>query len=202
MRPHRYRILVSGRLSKSTSEVGFEDLCVDYEGANTCLTGELDQAALYGVLNRILDFGLELVALSRLDDEPKRRPDVLACLEETRTPTFYLGDGWLHPERGQNRTGRKCLIVRGFRMEPPIGIEPMTYALRACPPTRLVGRCRFLAQAQRVSWAVLLAVDDRPGAPRGHASGLDLQLEKSSACAWRAGSSQVGSSLGLAEIGP
>ena len=37
------------------------------------LTGELDQAALYGVLNRILAFGLELVALSRLGDEPKRR---------------------------------------------------------------------------------------------------------------------------------
>jgi hypothetical protein len=48
----------------------FEDLCVEYDGANTGLTGELDQAALYGVLNRILAFRLELVALSRLDDEP------------------------------------------------------------------------------------------------------------------------------------
>jgi hypothetical protein len=87
VRPHRYRIFVSGRLSKSTSEVGFEDLCVDYDGPNTCLTGELDQAALYGVLNRILDFGLELVALSRLDEEPKRTPDALARLAETRTST-------------------------------------------------------------------------------------------------------------------
>jgi hypothetical protein len=25
---------------------------------------------------------------------------------------------------------RKCLVVTGFRAEPPIGIEPMTYALR------------------------------------------------------------------------
>ena len=53
-------------------------LCVEYDGANTGLTGELDQAALYSVLNRILAFGLELVALSRLDDEPERRADTLA----------------------------------------------------------------------------------------------------------------------------
>ena len=68
---------MSGRLGKITREV-FEDLCVEYHGANTVLTGELDQAALYGVLNRILAFGLELVALSRLDDEPKRSLDALA----------------------------------------------------------------------------------------------------------------------------
>jgi hypothetical protein len=65
---HRYRIIVSGRLGKTTREI-FEDLYVEYDGANTGLTGELDQAALYGVLNRIPVFGLELVALSRLDDE-------------------------------------------------------------------------------------------------------------------------------------
>jgi hypothetical protein len=77
VRLHRYRIIVSGRPGKITREV-FEDLCVEDFGANTGLTGELDQAALYGVLNRILAFGLELVALSRLDDEPKQRPDTLA----------------------------------------------------------------------------------------------------------------------------
>ena len=82
MRPHRYRIIVSGRLGRFTREV-FEDLCVeyDYHGADTGLTGELDQAALYGVLNRIQAFGLELVALNRLDDELKRSPDALARSE-------------------------------------------------------------------------------------------------------------------------
>ena len=68
MQPHRYRIIVSGRLGEITCEV-FGDLCVETDGANTGLTGELDQAALFGVLNRIPAFGLELVALSRLDDE-------------------------------------------------------------------------------------------------------------------------------------
>jgi hypothetical protein len=67
MRRHRYRIVVSGRLGKTTREV-FEDLCLEFDGANTGLTGELDQAGLYGVLNRIPEFGLELLALSRLDD--------------------------------------------------------------------------------------------------------------------------------------
>jgi len=33
---------------------------------NTVLTGDLDQAALYGTLNRILSLGFELVELSRL----------------------------------------------------------------------------------------------------------------------------------------
>jgi hypothetical protein len=66
---HWYRIIVSGRLGKIAREI-FEDLRVDYDGTNTGLTGDLDQAGLYGVLNRIPAFGLELVALSRLDDEP------------------------------------------------------------------------------------------------------------------------------------
>jgi hypothetical protein len=68
MGPYRYRIIVSGTLGEITREV-FEDLCIESDGANTGLSGELDQAGLYGVLDRILAFGLELVALSRLDDE-------------------------------------------------------------------------------------------------------------------------------------
>ena len=67
MRPHRYRIIVSGSLGEIALEI-FGDLCVESDGANTGLTGDLDQAALFGVLNRIPAFGLELVALSRLDE--------------------------------------------------------------------------------------------------------------------------------------
>jgi hypothetical protein len=65
---HRYRIIVSGTLGELTRQV-FEDLRVESDGANTGLSGELDQAGLFGVLARIMEFGLELVALSRLDDE-------------------------------------------------------------------------------------------------------------------------------------
>jgi len=69
MKPHRYRIIVSGTLGELTRQV-FDDLRVESDGADTGLTGELDQAGLFGVLNRIRDFGLELMALSRVDGEP------------------------------------------------------------------------------------------------------------------------------------
>ena len=69
VRPHRYRVIVAGSLGE-VCRGAFEDLSVEPDGVNTGLTGELDQAALYGVLNRVLALGLELVALNRLDDEP------------------------------------------------------------------------------------------------------------------------------------
>ena len=71
MGAHRYRIIVSGTLGETTRAI-FDDLCVEPVGANTGLTGELDQAGLYGVFDRIQAFGLELVALSRLDGETNR----------------------------------------------------------------------------------------------------------------------------------
>jgi hypothetical protein len=65
---HRYRITVSGRLGEIGREA-FTDLGTEFDGMNTALTGELDQAALYGVLNRILALGLELVEINRLADD-------------------------------------------------------------------------------------------------------------------------------------
>jgi len=64
---NRYRIVVSGALGKVGHEI-FWDLRVEGNGANTALIGDLDQAALYGVLDRILVLGLELVELSRLPE--------------------------------------------------------------------------------------------------------------------------------------
>jgi hypothetical protein len=61
---HRYRIVVSGALGKVGRDV-FWDLRIEGNGTNTALTGDLDQAALYGVLDRILVLGLEIVELSR-----------------------------------------------------------------------------------------------------------------------------------------
>ncbi len=69
MRPRRYRFIICGRLSAPCCGV-FEDLCVEPDGANTGMTGELDQAALHGVLGRIQVLGLELMELNRLEDAP------------------------------------------------------------------------------------------------------------------------------------
>lgn len=67
MRTHRYQITISGGLG-ATAREAFADFRIEPNGINTALIGDLDQAALYGALNRILALGLELVALTRLND--------------------------------------------------------------------------------------------------------------------------------------
>jgi hypothetical protein len=68
VRTHRYRIIVAGGLGEVGREA-FADLLIEPNGTNTVLTGDLDQAALYGALNRILALGLELVELSRITNQ-------------------------------------------------------------------------------------------------------------------------------------
>ena len=66
MRTYRYRITIAGGLGEVGHEA-FPDLLIESNDTNTVLVGDLDQAALYGTLNRILALGLELVELSRLN---------------------------------------------------------------------------------------------------------------------------------------
>ena len=67
MRTHSYRITVAGDLGEIGREA-FSDLRIEANGTNTVLIGDLDQAALYGTLNRILSLGFELIELRRLTD--------------------------------------------------------------------------------------------------------------------------------------
>ena len=69
MRPHRYRITVSGGLGETIREA-FGDFNIRPDGADTVLTANLDQAALHGALNRIRQLGLDVVQVCRLPDEP------------------------------------------------------------------------------------------------------------------------------------
>jgi hypothetical protein len=64
---YRYRITVRGGLGDASRQA-FEDFIVESDSTETRLIRELDQAALYGALNRIQSLGLELVALTRLAD--------------------------------------------------------------------------------------------------------------------------------------
>jgi hypothetical protein len=64
---HRYRIIVAGGLSEIGREA-FSDFRIEANGPNTVLVRDLDQAALYGTLNRILSLGFELIELRRLTD--------------------------------------------------------------------------------------------------------------------------------------
>ena len=67
MRTHRYQITISGSLGEIGREA-FGDFRIESNGTDTTLVGDLDQAALYGVLNRILALGFELLEMTRLTD--------------------------------------------------------------------------------------------------------------------------------------
>ena len=65
--PARYQIRVRGAIDPHWSE-WFAGMAIEHDpGGDTLLTGSLaDQAALYGVLQRIRDLGLILLAVARL----------------------------------------------------------------------------------------------------------------------------------------
>jgi hypothetical protein len=63
--PRRYRITVRGRLSDRFSPA-FDGMSLEPAGGNTALVGYMaDQAQLYGVLDRLRDFSLELVSVEQ-----------------------------------------------------------------------------------------------------------------------------------------
>ena len=67
MKPTHYQITVRGRLSDSVASA-FEGLTATPSAAGTVICGELpDQAALFGVLDRIESLGLELLAVCRTE---------------------------------------------------------------------------------------------------------------------------------------
>jgi hypothetical protein len=63
MTPSRYRIVLRGRLSERF-ESAFEGMSLEPGPNQTVLVGEVrDQAQLYGLLDRLRDFGIELIAV-------------------------------------------------------------------------------------------------------------------------------------------
>jgi len=61
--PSRYRIVLRGRLSEHF-ESAFDGMALEPGPNQTVLVGEVrDQAHLYGLLDRLRDFGIELVAV-------------------------------------------------------------------------------------------------------------------------------------------
>ena len=66
----RYRIVLRGRLSERF-ESAFDGMALESGPNQTVLVGEVrDQAHLYGLLDRLRDFGIELLAV-----EPASPPD-------------------------------------------------------------------------------------------------------------------------------
>jgi hypothetical protein len=68
-----YEIRVKGRLTDSLL-TAFEGMRASVEPVETVLHGPVrDQAALYGLLDRIQSLGLELVEVRRLPETPEQR---------------------------------------------------------------------------------------------------------------------------------
>jgi hypothetical protein len=61
---HRYRILVAGELTDAV-HVALKGWTVEPAGADTAVTGDMDQPALYAVLADIGGLGLELIEVTR-----------------------------------------------------------------------------------------------------------------------------------------
>jgi hypothetical protein len=66
-----YEIRVAGQLDE-TSAAAFAGLEVASQGQVTVITGEFDQAALHGLLERIRLLGLDLVEARRVGGAPRR----------------------------------------------------------------------------------------------------------------------------------
>lgn len=63
----RYRITIDGRLSERFAPA-FEGVALETGNGQTTLVAELDQSQLHGLLDRVRDFGLELL---RVEEAPR-----------------------------------------------------------------------------------------------------------------------------------
>jgi len=71
--PLRYEIHVEGQIGASRSE-WFDGMHITSGPDGTTIAGEVaDQSALHGLLDRVRDFGLTVVSVTRVDRHPKEQ---------------------------------------------------------------------------------------------------------------------------------
>jgi hypothetical protein len=82
--PGQYEIRLKGRLDARWADQ-FEHMSFTYASdGTTILAGPVvDQAALYGLLRKVRDLGLPLIAVNRVDSEQAHEPDVNADTDHT-----------------------------------------------------------------------------------------------------------------------
>jgi hypothetical protein len=69
----QYEIVVRGRLSRRY-ESAFDDITLVARDGRTTLRAELaDQSQLYGLLNRLRDFAIELISVNAVSDDRDAR---------------------------------------------------------------------------------------------------------------------------------
>jgi hypothetical protein len=65
MERRRYRITVRARLSDRLASA-FEGVAVEHGAGETSFVGLIDQSQLYGILDRVREFGLELLRVEEV----------------------------------------------------------------------------------------------------------------------------------------
>jgi len=75
--PMVYQIRIKGHLSSQWAD-WFEGLTITLEDEGyTLLTGPIiDDAALYGILKRVRDLGMQLVSVNQIEPDSEKRSDV------------------------------------------------------------------------------------------------------------------------------
>ena len=69
VRPTTYQIRIKGRLDPRWEE-WFDGLTITADNGDTVIAGRVvDQAALHGLLRRVRDLGLQLVSVTRGEDQ-------------------------------------------------------------------------------------------------------------------------------------
>jgi hypothetical protein len=71
--PARYEIRIAGQLDELAARA-FAGLDVSIRGGVTVISGEFDQAALHGVLERIRTLGLDLLEARRVRGSTEQTP--------------------------------------------------------------------------------------------------------------------------------
>jgi hypothetical protein len=64
----RYEIVVRGRLSRRYERAFYGVTLVPREGQTTLRAEVADQSQLYGLLNRLRDFGIELISVNAISE--------------------------------------------------------------------------------------------------------------------------------------
>jgi hypothetical protein len=62
-----YRVTIKGRLSERFASA-FDGVTIEPGAGVTTLVGRLDQSQLYGLLERLRDFGLELLRVEEVSE--------------------------------------------------------------------------------------------------------------------------------------
>lgn len=87
MAASRYRIVLRGRLSERFASA-FEGMALEHGPNQTVLVGDVrDQAELYGLLGRLQDFGIELLAVEPAEISTTRSEPDAGLLPEIHPTT-------------------------------------------------------------------------------------------------------------------